>query len=420
MEILSQKLQVALDNRHKDGRLLEPPRPDTLQDLIDLGSNDTLSLSSSKPLREKIFHQLQANPGVPMGSRSSRIFEGTGQYLIDIERNLAEFHGSEAGIFFNSGYDANVAVWSTLPQPGDVVLYDEYVHASIHDGMRRGRAKTMQFRHNDPSSFRDCLRDIVADTPAIARGASVAFVALESFYSMDGDAAPARELIKIAQQQLPLRNFIFSIDEAHSNGLIGPNGSGFVCYHALEKEVMIRLNTCGKALGLTGAILLCNDVMKRTLINYSRGVMFSTAPSFVMVAAVKASYQLLASAEGQKRRDCLQQNIYSFHRKLTGHPKWIDAKAEGILALPTERAIHLEPFLSPVISLITPPYEAKDLQRHLQRAGFWVNVAHYPIVPKNKDRVRIVVHTHNTEKQIDNVVEQIMHWASGRCEKISI
>ncbi len=252
MDILSHKLRVVLDNRRKNGRLIDPPLPDELKRMADFGTNDTLSLSTSGALSERFMDQLRMYPNFHVGGTSSRIFEGTKQYLIDIEHDLARFHGAEVGMFFNSGYDANVAVWSTLPQPGDIVLYDEYAHASIHDGMRRGRAKTIPFRHNSCDSLRDCLKNVLSESPGISKGENVVFISLESFYSMDGDAAPVRGLIEVARKELPLSNFLFSIDEAHSNGLVGPNGSGFVCYHGLEKEFPIRVNTCGKALGSAG------------------------------------------------------------------------------------------------------------------------------------------------------------------------
>lgn len=276
MDILSHKLRVALSNRRKDGRLIEPPLPAELKNMADFGTNDTLSLSGSGALTKKFLSQLRTYPNFSVGSTSSRIFEGTRQYLIDLERDLAKFHGAEAGMFFNSGYDANVAIWSTLPQPGDIVLYDEYVHASIHDGMRRGRAKTISFQHNSSISLRDSLRNVLRDSTRIAKGENVVFISLESFYSMDGDAAPVQKLIDVARRELPLSNFLFSIDEAHSNGLVGPNGSGFVCYHGLEKELPMRLNTCGKALGSAGGkdvwiLCLASLIIKNSHFPLQRG-----------------------------------------------------------------------------------------------------------------------------------------------------
>ena len=118
--------------------------------------------------------------------------------------------------------------------------------------MRRGRATTMSFQHNDCQAFGSCLEKIRTHNSGIATGSQVVFIALESFYSMDGDSAPVVKLLEIAHKALPRKNFIFSIDEAHSNGIVGPNGSGFVCHYGLEEQFPIRLQTCGKALGSTG------------------------------------------------------------------------------------------------------------------------------------------------------------------------
>lgn len=250
--ILTQKLKATLEQRRRDGRLLIPPVPMTLADTVDFGSNDTLSLSGSGLLSAAFLRELERHPGFRIGSTSARAFEGTRKYLIDLEDDLAKFHGAEAGVFVNSGFDGNVAIWSSIPQPGDFIVYDELAHASIHDGMRMGRATCLPFRHNDCESLKARLEDIREHNASVASGENVVFISIESFYSMDGDAAPIHGIVAAAREALPVGNYLCAIDEAHSNGLVGPNGSGYVCHFGLEKEFPIRLNTCGKALGSTG------------------------------------------------------------------------------------------------------------------------------------------------------------------------
>lgn len=252
MNTLCHKLEETLAVRRQKGRLIDPPSPAKLDGMVDFSSNDSLSLSTSGVLTKAFLNELKMHPNFTVGGTSARSLDGTKQYLLDLEKHIAKFHGAETAMFFNSGYDANVAVWSTIPQPGDFIVYDEYVHASIHDGMRRGRANSMPFKHNDCDAFRSCLEKVQTENPDIAKGEQVVFVALESFYSMDGDPAAAVELLEVAHETLPLKNFIFYIDEAHSNGVVGPNGSGFVCHYGLEGHFPIRLQTCGKALGSTG------------------------------------------------------------------------------------------------------------------------------------------------------------------------
>ncbi|KAJ5480267.1 hypothetical protein N7530_005776 [Penicillium desertorum] len=416
-KILSQKLQSALDERDRDNRLISPPDPSTVAQMVDFGSNDTLSLATSGALTRSFEDQLRKNPDFIVGSTSTRIFEGTTQYLKELEVYMAQFHNAESALFFNSGFDANVALWSTIPQNGDFVLYDQYVHASIHDGMRRGRAKTIMFAHNDCASFRHCLESLRDQNPVIADGRNVVFVALESFYSMDGDETPIHELLGIAKTTLSRGNFIFSVDEAHSNGLLGPNGSGFVSHYGLEKEVGLRVHTFGKALGSNGAVILAELTIKFNLINYARSVIFSTAPSFVALAAVKAGYEILASEDGERRRRALQENIRYFHKTFLSHPKWAAIKKEEIIQIPNEKNWNSEILQSPIIPLVTPPNESTELAGHMHRAKFWANPVRYPIVPKGMDRVRISIHADNTKEQIEDVIEVIMEWATSRAER---
>ncbi|GES57739.1 class II aminotransferase/8-amino-7-oxononanoate synthase [Aspergillus terreus] len=383
MNTLCHKLEETLAVRRQKGRLIDPPSPAKLDGMVDFSSNDSLSLSTSGVLTEAFLNELKMHPNFT--------------YLLDLERDIAKFHGAETAVFFNSGYDANVAVWSTIPQPGDFIVYDEYVHASIHDGMRRGRANSMPFKHNDCDAFRSCLEKVQTENPDIAKGDQVVFVALESFYSMDGDPAAAIELLEVAHQALPPKNFIFYIDEAHSNGVVGPNGSGFVCHYGLEEHFPIRLQTCGKALGSTGAALLCNETVKFTLLNYARGVIFSTAPS-VSAAAVRAGYDIIGSEEGENRRKRLQD--------------WPQVKRKGTIYLPTEDTWYLGPFQSPIVPVVPRPDLAVDLGKYLEQEEYWVNTVHYPIVPNKMDRVRIVLHADNTPEQIDHLVELIVEWAT--------
>jgi 8-amino-7-oxononanoate synthase len=315
MEIISANLNSCLKRRKEDGRLMTPYVMSTHSEKVDFASNDTLSLSSSRALSKAFLEELDRNAGFEIGSGSSRSLSGTTEYLANLENKLRDFHGAEEAIIFNSGFDANVALWSTVPQIGDVILYDEYVHASIHDGMRRGRARTQSFRHNDFVDLRKHLTELKTDE-GVAEGQKVVFVAVESFYSMDGDVVPLEEMVKVAKEMLPKGNAVLVVDEAHSNGIVGPNGSGVVSHLGLESHIGLRVHTCGKALGSTGgkydeqspvmtqltvtAVLLCNKAIKSYLINYARNAIFSTAPTFVTLAGIRAGYNLLASETGHR------------------------------------------------------------------------------------------------------------------------
>lgn len=252
-QLLSQRLLASMRNlKQSKGNIISPPKPSQFEGMVDFGSNDTLSLTTSGALTEAFLSELKKNPGFKVGSTSSRIFEGGSKYLDDLEKDLAQIHRAESALFFGSGFDANVALWSTIPREGDFILHDKYVHASIHDGMRRGKATTYSFPHNDCYGFRRRLQSLVDEHQDVAEGKVFVFVALESWYSMDGDAAPVEELLSIAKGVLPHQNAVFVIDEAHSSGLLGPRGAGFVTQLGLEEDFHIRVHTCGKALSSTG------------------------------------------------------------------------------------------------------------------------------------------------------------------------
>ncbi|RAK77092.1 aminotransferase class I/II-fold pyridoxal phosphate-dependent enzyme [Aspergillus fijiensis CBS 313.89] len=415
-EILDRKLRLALDQRQLEGRLIQPASPSEVQGTIDFGSNDTLSLSGSGALSRAFLHQLEKQPDFTVGSSSTRIFEGTRQYPEDIERDLATFYKAENAMVFGSGFDANVAIWSVISQPGDIVIFDELMHACARQGMKNGRAKAVPFVHNDCASIRNCLENARERNHGIAEGKQVVFICFESVYSMDGDEAPIHEIIQIASESLPLGNYVLVIDEAHSNGLVGPNGSGLIAQYGLEKEFTIRVQTCGKALGASGGVVLCNNTIKQTLLNYPGNVLFTTAPSFVTVAAIRAAYELLASKDGDRRRARLQHNIKFTYLTLTNHPQWEEAKDRGIIRLPTETGWRSRTFRSAIFALLTQPGKARSLAKPLKQAKFWVNAVDFPIVPRNMDRVRLMIHADNTEEQIGAVVQLIMRWAMGQME----
>lgn len=183
------------------------------------------------------------------------------------------------------------------------------------------------------------------------------------------------------------------------------------------------------------AALLCNETVKFTLLNYARGVIFSTAPSFVSAAAVRAGYDIIGSEEGEnvshslhpeicpastdnnQRRKRLQDHVYRFYRQLTSHPSWPQVKRKGTIYLPTEDTWHVGPFQSPIVPVVPRPDLAVDLGKYLEQEKYWVNTVHYPIVPNKMDRVRIVLHADNTPEQIDHLVELIVEWATKQMGK---
>ncbi|KAL7629711.1 hypothetical protein AAE478_001234 [Parahypoxylon ruwenzoriense] len=223
-------------------------------DVVDFCSNDILSFNASGVLRAEFLAELARNPDFTIGSGGSRLMDGNYPYIEQVEREIAAFHGADAGLILGSGFDANLAVWSAIPRPGDVILHDSLVHASTHEGMERSLAmQKIEFQHNNVGSFRSALVSILESQPLIKQGKRSVLVAVESVYSVDGDVCPLQDLVDVAKEMFHDRgNIEFVIDEAHSTGIIGPKGAGLVSQLGLEKEIAVRVHTYGKAMGSSG------------------------------------------------------------------------------------------------------------------------------------------------------------------------
>ena len=261
----------------------------------DFTSNDYLGLASSPELKAAARAALERD--VPIGSGGSRLLRGNHREHEALEAEAAAFFGAESALFFGGGFIANLALFSTLPQRGDVVVHDALIHASVHDGMRMGKAERAEARHNDAQAFEDVIKDWRA-----AGGTGTPWIAVESLYSMDGDRAPLDDLLAIANRH----EGVLIIDEAHATGVLGPMGRGLSA-HLEGRDNVIALHTCGKALGAMGALLTGPQVMCDYLVNRSRPFIYATAPSPLMAAIVRAA--LIICRFDAARRDKLQSLV---------------------------------------------------------------------------------------------------------------
>ena len=220
---------------------------------VDFSSNDYLSLSTSPLLRARVLAALHTAPAI-LGSGGSRLLVHNHAHAA-LEARLARTFRSPAALLFNSGFDANAGFFACVPQSGDALLYDEAVHASVHDGARSSRvAPHMRrpFAHNDVSALRALLRALRNECAALMEGKSSVFVSVESVYSMDGTVAPLRAMLDVMGEVFPAGNAHLVVDEAHATGLYGPGGRGMVALLGLEDRVLARLHTFGKALAASG------------------------------------------------------------------------------------------------------------------------------------------------------------------------
>ncbi|KAI1639229.1 pyridoxal phosphate-dependent transferase [Biscogniauxia mediterranea] len=237
----------------------------------DFSSNAYLSLSLIPELRRAYLSYLEAHaslssPSPPLlGSGGSRLLDGNSQFVSELEKEIAAFHSAPSGLLFNSGFDANVGLFSCVPQTGDIIVYDELIHASVHDGMKLSRAsRKLPFNHNSvidqpsTSGTIKSLDELLLELSGGEAGREVrdgkinVFIAIEGVYSMDGDVAPLKEIVASVRHRLPRGNGYIIIDEAHSTGIFGKQGRGLACELGVEDDMFIRLHTFGKAMSSSG------------------------------------------------------------------------------------------------------------------------------------------------------------------------
>lgn len=376
----------------------------------DFSSNDFLSLASSAELRQLFLKEIQDGTSSSiLGSGGSRLLDGNSTDAERLERDLASFHNAEAGLLCNSGFDANVGLFSSLPQPGDVIVYDEFIHASVHDGMRLSRAgKCLSFVHNDMAALRSILKLCLNEDEAIREGRRNVFVAVETVYSMDGDIAPLKEVVKLVKTMFPQGNGHLIVDEAHSTGIFGRNGRGLVSELGLEREVTVRLHTFGKALACNGAILLCSPLIRQYLINYARPLIYTTFMSHPALAAIKASYSFLVQGKTEPLAHKLKTLIRLLHDQLLELQQSLQLSPKDAHLL---RVPEVCP-QSPIFSVLSS--EPKALAAYSQSHGFVVRGIVPPTVPTGTERIRVCLHAGNTPQEIEALVENIRSWVVKR------
>ena len=243
-------------NRHLSERLFAVTIEDdaVISPTADFSSNDYMSLTKDPALRQIFLERLSLEPNV-LGATGSRLLDGNTPTHLALEARLKHFYtGPGAAAVFNSGYDANLSVFSTLPQKGDAFVFDELIHASIRDGMFASRARNMMFpfSHNSITSLEATLRQVIKDHLHLAEGNGTIFIAVESLYSMDGDFAPLSDIVRVMHETVPPQSQHLIIDEAHTTGNYGAGGRGYVSALGLEDYVHTRIHTFSKALAFGG------------------------------------------------------------------------------------------------------------------------------------------------------------------------
>ncbi|WP_298156305.1 8-amino-7-oxononanoate synthase [Flavobacterium sp.] len=364
-EKLSQRLEV----RSQQNALRRLSQPNGL---IDFASNDYLGFSRSEAIFEETHQYLVDQNMMQNGATGSRLLSGNHSLYEVTERYLAEFHQAEAALIFNSGYDANVGFFSSVPQKGDVILYDELCHASIRDGIQLSYANAYKFPHNDSDALESLLLRFKRENAAT-------YIVTESVFSMDGDTPPLEIFAGISERHAAF----LVIDEAHALGVFGDNGCGLVQQLGLKSKVFARIMTFGKGLGCHGAAIIGSAELKQYLLNFARSFIYTTALPPHSVATIFISYQQLRAQHHSQQQ--LKSNIIHFSQTKSLH------SLKGLFVY-SKSAIQC--------AVIPGNEKVKAMAAHLQQSGFDVKAILSPTVPSGQERLRICLHSYNTAAEI--------------------
>ena len=374
------KLKLKINSRRENQALRTLGKP---SNLVDFSSNDYLGFAKSVTIFDAT-HQFLVDKNIKLnGATGSRLLSGNHALYGEVETLLCDFHQSEATLIFNSGYDANVGFFSSVPQRGDVILYDEAIHASIRDGIQLSNAKAYKFKHNNLDHLDEILKRVQHDDAEI-------YIVTESVFSMDGDLPDLQAISEISKKH----GAHFIVDEAHAVGVFGQHGCGEVQRLGLEKEVFARIITFGKALGCHGAAILGSLELQSFLVNFARSFIYTTGLSPHALATIRSAYNVLLISETQGDEASPQQ-------KLTKNIHYFRSEVARLALqerfIKSTSAIHC--------CVILGNQKVKEIAQKLQENGFDVKPILSPTVQKGEERLRFCLHAYNSRKEITDVLE---------------
>ncbi|MEW4923286.1 pyridoxal phosphate-dependent aminotransferase family protein [Algibacter sp. 2305UL17-15] len=393
------KLQQKLEERKANNALRQLG---TQNNLVDFSSNDYLGFSKKKTIFNSAHEFLKECDITNNGATGSRLLSGNHKLYNIVEDILANFHNSESALVFNSGYDANIGFFSSVPQRGDIILYDEYIHASIRDGINMSNAKAYKFKHNDLENLQLKCQTERSRSPLDAE----IYIVTESVFSMDGDSPDLVKLSEISKKH----NAHLIVDEAHAIGVFGKKGEGLVQNLKLEQDIFARIITFGKGLGCHGAAILGSNSLKEYLINFSRSFIYTTALPPHSLATIHAAYNELVVTDNKSE---LQQNIKFFKSEIEKLNFSVFPSGEMSVPIAIGRQWGFIESHSAIHCCIIPGNEnVKSIAKKLQDNGFNVKPILSPTVPKDQERLRFCLHSYNSEKQISEVLRTLANFVT--------
>lgn len=373
MQNLPKQLSSKLEERIASNALRQT---NAIGAAIDFSSNDYLGLAASAGLFDAA-HSYLLDVGIKVnGSTGSRLITGSHSLYDVAEQMIAEFHQAGSALIFNSGYDANVGFFSSVPQKGDVVLYDEFIHASIRDGISLSNASAYKFPHNDTEALYKLVERHRSKATEL-------YIVTESVFSMDGDTPNLSAFADMARRY----KCRLVVDEAHALGVFGNKGEGLLQMHCNPDDVFARIVTFGKGLGSHGAAVLGSAELCSYLVNFARSFIYTTALPPHSLATIISAYRQME--HDGATRTALHDIIMHF--------KWETERLNLTAFILSFSAIHC---------IVVPGNEkVKRIAGILQQEGFGVKPILSPTVPAGQERLRFCVHAFNTKEQVTQVLE---------------
>jgi 8-amino-7-oxononanoate synthase len=360
--------ELAELDRDSQLRSLETPHA------LDFSSNDYLGLACDSRIKQAVAAAL-ASPEMAAAT-GSRLLSGNSERWMALESDFAKFAGTEAALYFTSGYLANVGLLASLLEPGDTVFSDSANHASLIDGMRLSKARRVVFPHLDLEFLEKALRAVPPEGGK--------FIVVESVFSMEGDFAPLAELTRLAERY----DAELIVDEAHAVGVFGPRGRGLVAAAGLSANALATIFTCGKALAASGAFVCGSETLRNYLINRARTFIFSTALPPYFAAQVRAGFELASRADAERAR-------------VIGLANFLRAELR-------RQGLEVPAGTSPIVPVILGENErAMRVAQRLRAAGFGVRAIRPPTVPEGTARLRLSVTARHTESVLSELAAEI-------------
>ncbi|MBS1650571.1 MAG: pyridoxal phosphate-dependent aminotransferase family protein [Bacteroidetes bacterium] len=359
-------LEKIISKREKNGEL----RYLKLRKGIDFYSNDYLGYAT-----ENLLYSLNENieKNNYSGSTGSRLISGNTQYCEQLEATIAKHHKAQSALIYNSGYNANLGLFSSILIKNSLVLYDELCHASIIDGIRLGLGKAFKFKHNSILHLEELLHRHNVEYDSV-------YIAVESVYSMDGDVAPLTEILSVIEKY---ENVFLIVDEAHALGIYGKEGLGMCEALGIENKCFARIYTFGKAMGCHGAAILGSTKLINYLINFSRPFIYTTALPTHALLLIKNAYSNLSKAIN---RNNLLDNI-SYFVKNSSQVKGLIQSSSAIQCV-----------------IIGDSKKTIYLEQKLYKENILVKAVLSPTVKASQERIRICLHSFNSHSQIDKLL----------------